>query len=909
MSIRRPAILLAALTSLSCGSTSGSLWSKVRMKPFEFRMRDFQAPSGLRVIIEEDHFAPVAGIVTVVGVGSTSDPEGKEGLAHLVEHMAFRMRPFADSPSSFWELLSEAGAGRFNASTDLDATVYYEFGPRQALGRLLRAEGARMVDAARELDQQVFETEREVVRNELRERGETRLTSSAFGWMQAALYPPGHPYHRPVIGTHESLSRITLEDVRRFVGAHYRLDNMTMFIVGDVDLAQVGRLLAQSVPFLYGDPARPSPAPVRRVSSAPAPPPDSPAHPLYRYEGPVATPELWIGWALPGAYQADDVLLDFVAWLTETVVTEAHYQDDDIASVTVDAVPGIHSTMLLCRVLLREGSDPERSATHILDQLYQAWAPGLERGGVLFPHGPEAAAVELALSAEDLASRAEQTALGVHFTGDPAFFGRRLEALARLEQARIPAYAHEYVTRERARALYITPLPASRRAGGRLTGLRAVPEDGAEARTPQHTLEEIRSLVTVPGFAGFRDSRLPNGLEVVVAPRSSIPAVTVQLGLHGGRGAGGQGVADLSEYIARAHSTRHGSPFSYGGQLSHELTADRWVLQLRAGSGNLPSALASLADRVTSMEVPADRFRLVQKWVFPVVRKIDAHPDQRGDRAFWRALFGRHPYGWRASAEDLEQLAESSVEEWLDQMFAPRNGVLAIVGDVQPAAAEALAQDWLGGWSSQAVEVPPPPPAVDRGRGLKRVVVHRPGASQGELRLGCLLPAATPRQAVLYEVMARLVADRFFHDVRQQLGASYGFSPQLGILRGGSAYLLTAGNIDNASLPSALAAIQKAWDGFPQGQFSDREVNRVRYDLALRFNLRFTTSESIANEIIRVRNLGWPLESVDRYGEELISVGREELTRAFAACHDSAVLTLVGDELTISQALESARWD
>src|SRR5262252_8929490 len=113
--------LFALGMSMSCSSLYTSGWTKVRMKPFQFRMRDFKVPSGLRIIVEEDHSAPVAGVVTVVGTGSTADPVGKEGIAHFVEHMAFRMKPFGDSPATMWELMQESGVAEFNAYTDLDA--------------------------------------------------------------------------------------------------------------------------------------------------------------------------------------------------------------------------------------------------------------------------------------------------------------------------------------------------------------------------------------------------------------------------------------------------------------------------------------------------------------------------------------------------------------------------------------------------------------------------------------------------------------------------------------------------------------------------------------------------------------------------------------------------------------------
>src|SRR5262249_52516225 len=188
------------------------------------------------------------------------------------------------------------------------------------------------------------------------------------------------------------------------------------------------------------------------------------------------------------------------------------------------------------------------------------------------------------------------------------------------------------------------------------------------------------------------------------------------------------------------------------------------------------------------------------------------------------------------------------------------------------------------------------------------LVTHRPAATQGEVRLACLLPSANPKSAVMYRLMTTMVSDHLFKAVRGKLGASYGIHPGLGIYRGGAAYMSAQGNINNTSLGPALKVMKEYWDSLQYGDFTDKEMNRVRYEMAVAFNMRLTTSDAIANEIIRVRNLGWPLDSVDQYGDNLASITKEEMKAAFVTCHDSAVLSIVGDEDTIRKALKEAGW-
>jgi Insulinase (Peptidase family M16) len=167
--------LVVAVVLCACGAAPPP--RALVMRDVSFPLRDLRFPSGLRVIVEEDHRAPVVGVFLLVGSGSTSDPPGKEGLAHYVEHLAFRARP--DGKTSIWGLLERAGAAQWNASTGLDYTLFWETGPKEALGPLVTLEGVRLLATVANVTPEVAAVEREVVRNELRQRNEIYRRSAA----------------------------------------------------------------------------------------------------------------------------------------------------------------------------------------------------------------------------------------------------------------------------------------------------------------------------------------------------------------------------------------------------------------------------------------------------------------------------------------------------------------------------------------------------------------------------------------------------------------------------------------------------------------------------------------------------------------------------------------------------------
>jgi len=157
-------LLLVVLTACASLPPRGQL----AMRDVQFPVRDLRYASGLRILVEQDSRRPVVAVVALVGSGGAGDPKGKEGLAHMVEHLTFRAH--AEQRPSRWSQLEAAGAGRLNAFTSFDTTVYHEVAPRESLGELLRIEGERLANPLQGVTPEVFAVEREVARNELRQR-------------------------------------------------------------------------------------------------------------------------------------------------------------------------------------------------------------------------------------------------------------------------------------------------------------------------------------------------------------------------------------------------------------------------------------------------------------------------------------------------------------------------------------------------------------------------------------------------------------------------------------------------------------------------------------------------------------------------------------------------------------------
>jgi zinc protease len=787
-----------------------------------------------------------------------------------------------------------------------------------------------MLNPIQRVDDHIVDVEREVVRNELRQRGETESTSSIFGWVQEAVFPPGHPYHHPVIGTHDSLDSIKVADIEKFVRLHYRLDNMTMMIVGDVDLATIGKTLAETVPQLAGDPKNPvTPNPHRLPTDLPEPPEPPPHDGFYRHEGQVSTPEIWMGWSLPGGYRVESDLVEFVNQVMNAELQEAVGEDRDIFAAGSGVIQGTRASLLYCIVKLREGKHPERSAEHVLNQLYKMWNPATSAietklAATVFAKMRIEASTGLALAAESPFARASATAEFAHFTGDPAMYSRKIKAMAEMEEARIGSFAYRYLKRDRARMVYVTPLPPSAQVRGGASGVGATDENAKEAAFTFDPAA-VRQLAHPAGLASqLQTFKLPNGLEVVLGRRAAVPMVSIALGFHGGTAdADPPGIADLADFVLAPASKLHGRPGDFGARYSRGIGIDMQRVQIKAGAGNLENMLAILSDQLTSLRVESGATDSFKKYVASALKKEEEKPEERADRAFWRVLYEDHPYGRRATIDEITKLESSAVERWSRRAVNPRNAVLVIVGDIDVDKTRAAVERWLGPWRGEAGagELPAPSAAavgsveVKLAEGTQLVsstqpgrvlVTHRAGGTQGELRLGCLLPAADNRTFVMYDVMADMIGKHLFKVVRQQLGASYGLHGRAVTLRGGSSHMLVEGNINNSKLTAALKVIREYWDGLPNGEFDEQEMNRARWALARDYNLRFTSTGAIAGEVLSTRNLGWGIDAIDRYPDALASITKADLQRAFRVCRESSVLSLVGDQTTVNAALKES---
>ena len=200
--------------------------------PLDYPVHERTLPNGLRVVVSPDPSVPNVTVNIWVGVGSRHETAGRTGFAHLFEHLMFQGSRGVASGEHFEALMAQGG--RLNATTWFDRTNYFETVPKGALELALWLEADRHGHLLDAVNQANLDNQRDVVKEEKRQRYDNQPYGNALIDVYAAVFPDGHPYHHSTIGSMEDLDAASVEDVHAFFRRHYAPDNTVLTLCGDV---------------------------------------------------------------------------------------------------------------------------------------------------------------------------------------------------------------------------------------------------------------------------------------------------------------------------------------------------------------------------------------------------------------------------------------------------------------------------------------------------------------------------------------------------------------------------------------------------------------------------------------------------------------------------------------------------
>lgn len=312
--------------------------------------------NGMRIVVSEDHLTPVVAVNLWYDVGSRHERAHQTGLAHLFEHLMFQGSRNVVASEHFAAV--QGVGGTLNGTTSFDRTNYFETVPAHALDLVLWLEADRMGTLLDALTQESLDNQRDVVKNERRQRMDNVPYGHAWEQTFAALFPVGHPYQHMPIGSMEHLDAVTLDDCREFFERSYAPANAVLSLVGDIAPSDA---IAKVEHFFGGIPTLGEPLAARDGQIGPR---DDRAEVVLRENVPAAA--RYQSWRVPRASDpandALDVGLEVLTGGGASRLTRRAVRGEQLAQSVGGGVQGltggVDGASLIMRT--RRDADPER---------------------------------------------------------------------------------------------------------------------------------------------------------------------------------------------------------------------------------------------------------------------------------------------------------------------------------------------------------------------------------------------------------------------------------------------------------------------------------------------------------------------------------------------------------------------
>ncbi len=770
-----------------------------------------------------------------------------------------------------------------------------------------------------------LENQRDVVKNERRQRIENAPLGGVARVELEALFPPGHPYRHEVIGSMKDLDAATEADIRGFFNRYYAPNNAVLLIAGDLDVARVKGLVDK-----YFGPI-PAGPPVQKQPVPPLPPLTGERR--IAMEAKVNLARGLMAWNTVPIFAPGDAELDLLANVLGGGKSSRLYRRLVLELKIAQSVSAVHISRLLGGTFEIAYVPLQR---HTLAELETVINRELEK---LRTQPVEAAELERARNGikTDLV-RGLDTLQGMGgrlltydvFAGDPAYLGRDLGRYQAATPEALQKWAAQ-ILRSKARVTIDAEPNPNAPIMGRLVSPESAQDQPAAAasiaknptsrQTPdaefRHrlpaTAEKARFMV--PEVKRFR---LKNGLRVILAESHKLPLVGVEMVVRTGNGANPLDKAGLADLVAdmldEGTATRNATQIAeeiaqLGATLMTNATWDASSLSVSALSENIDRALDLWADVLLQ---PAffveDLARVRENLLSTLARRKDSPPLLAG-LTFARVLYGeRHPYGWPASGteESVRRLTRSDVQAFFQEYYRPNNAVLVVAGDMREAELRAKMDRLLAGWKPKpvpAVKIPKAPP-VEKTRIF---LVDKAGAPQSSIRLGLVgIERKNPdyhRALVMNQILGGGFK-RLALNLRETKGWTYGIGSMFEARRAPGPWTAGGEFVANHTADS-VAEILKEISTLGSDEVGEKELKETKDEIIRAFPARFATANQVAAQMAALAVYDLPDKELQTFSARIAAVTAADVRKTAQKYlrPDNLVIVVVGDRTSIEPSL------
>ncbi len=918
--IRHAARVLAVVLTLALAAPAIAAPAST-VPPIVYKQRTLA--NGLQVYESLDRSTPNVTVQVWYGVGSKNDPAGRSGFAHLFEHMMFKAT--RDLPAESFDRLTEDVGGLNNASTADDFTNYYEVVPANHLQRLIWAEGERMGSLV--IDEANFKSERDVVKEELRQR----VLASPYGRLFSLYLPQAtyttHPYHRPGIGSIEELDAATIDDVRAFHETYYRPDNAALIVVGNYDEAQLNAWIDKYLAPLK-NPDRPIPK-VTAVEPARTKPG------VYDGYGPnVPLPAVAITWLGVKASDPDAPALKMLDAVLSSGKSSRLYDalvyDKQIAAeIYSNADLPAQAGNFAVGAILASG--------HSIDEGEKALLAQVQRLRDAPPTQAELDSAKNQLIAGKLRERetidGRGFALGyaLRIDGDAAKANTELADLQAVTAADVQRVAKKYLDPNL--RMTIRYRPESARPKGEIAAAAHIPPQvvapyagpifalapEGERQAPPPVGVPVAPVLPKPA-----EKTLANGLRVIVARSSDLPLVTADLTIKTGGWAdpaGLSGVASMTaDMLTEGTKTRSARDIAreaeaLGANLESAAALEASSVTLNVMPDKLDAGMAIMADVARNPAFAAEELERDRAQTLDGLRVAYQEPGQISAYAAAPVVFGGTAFGHvpQGTPGSIARLKPADLSAMHAAWYRPDNAILVLTGDITAEQGFALAEKAFGGWARPATPLAPAP-TISPQAAPRAIVIDLPGTGQAAVNLA--KPGIARNDPDYYSgIVANTLlgggySSRLNLEIRVKRGLSYGASSALSANRTTGSFRAAA-QTKNETAPQVLDLIVEQMTALGAAPASVDELNARKSNLIGSYGRNLATTGGLANTLGNLALYGVPLDEITRYTGRVEAVTPAQVQAFSARMLDPAKASVIiaGDAKTFAAALKAKRPD
>ena len=860
---------------------------------FDVAYEQYELANGLTVILHQDKSDPIVAMATIVHVGSNREKPGRTGFAHFFEHMSFNDSENVPKGSNR-KLIPELGGTR-NGGTWSDGTIYYEVVPQDAFDKLLWIDSDRLGYMINTVDQGTLEREKQVVKNEKRQRVDNRAYGHTGHVIKKNLYPEDHPYNWTVIGDLEDLQAASLEDVKEFYEQFYVPSNVTLVIAGDIDFAET----RAKVERWFGE-----------IKAGKPLKPIEPQHVTlqqnikrYHLDNFAKLPEIRLTFPTVEQYHPDAYALDALAEilsdgkdsaLYQTIVEQQKLAPAAYAWNSAEEVTGTFTLMV------------RANAGLALDPVYEAIQQALanfEKNGFTDNQLKKITAKQetnFYYEIESVLDKALQLGIYNEYAGSADFIKTDIANITAVTKQDIMRVYNRYI---KDKAAIITSF---------------VPKDALElvvtGSTKANVVEEIISQNAEPDFVENDQIEFPktaskfdrsepkltqlpelktptvwqsqskNGINILGIEQNELPVVNFSLQIKGGQSLDPKDKVGSAYILAELlnEGTKNKTPQQLeeaigllGATIDISSSRERISIEGKTLAKHFDATLALVSEMLLQPRWDESEFARIKAKRLTRIKQGQGNANTIAAQAFLKTVYGKNHLGGQpngGTAQSVEQITLDDVKRYYQSNISPKNASLHVVGSVgKQQVNQALLS--FQSWQGQQIQLPEQPQIATIDKPIV-YFIDLPNAKQSVIYAGKTVVAADHPLSYPIEVAnMRLgggISARLAQTLRIQKGYTYGaYSYVLDALYP-STFIASSQVRSNVTLESLV--IFKDLIGNYAATFEDEDL-AVTQNMTIKGNSRrFETLNSLLNMLENISHFNRETDYVmsqQRYVQEL----------------------------------------